>query len=123
MQATRTADHDNVPWLAVLDAEVRRRGAHNLERRGRVQVHDGVPLLVGHLVDHAVPRVARVVDDDMNLAVTKLRSLLNKRLDICVVEHVACHGDGLAARGFNRRDDGFGFLCAFCQYVNAGLSV
>jgi hypothetical protein len=108
----RTRDVDDVPWLAVLDAEVWRRSAHNLERRGSVQVDDGVPLLVRHFVDHAVPCVARVIDDDVDLAVAKLRRLLNERLDVGIVEDVARDSDGAAAVLLDLVDYGLGLLCA-----------
>ena len=48
----RAADVDDVPGLAVLDAEVGRRGSHELEGRGVVQRDDRVPLLVCHLYSH-----------------------------------------------------------------------
>ena len=112
IHARGTRDVDNVSRLAVLYAEVRRRSAHNLERRGCVQVHDGVPLLVRHLVDHAVPRVARVVDDDVDLAVAEVGGFLDERLDVRVVEYVAGDRDGRAARLLDVVDYGLRFLCA-----------
>ena len=75
IQTTGTRDVDDIPGLAVLHTEVGRRSAHNLERRGRVQVDNGVPLLISHLVDDAVPCVARVIDDDVDLAVVELASM------------------------------------------------
>jgi hypothetical protein len=50
-----------------------------------VKVDNRVPLLVRHLVDDAVPCVASVVDDDVNLAVAKLCGFLDKCLDVVVV--------------------------------------
>jgi hypothetical protein len=108
----RTRDVDDVARLAVLDAEVRRRSAHDLEGRGSVQVDNGMPLLVCHLVDDAVPCVARVVDNDVDLAVAKLRCLLNQGLDVCIVEDVAGDCDGAAAVLLDLVDDGLGLLCA-----------
>ena len=77
-----------------------------------MQVHDGVPLLVRHLVDHAVPRVARVVDDDVDLAVAEVGGFLDERLDVRVVEYVAGDRDGRAARLLDVVDYGLRFLCA-----------
>ena len=49
-------------------AQVRRRGADHAERDDRVDVEHPLERLVGHLVDRRVDRVARVVDDDVDLA-------------------------------------------------------
>jgi hypothetical protein len=76
-----------------------------------MQVDNGVPLLVRHLVDHAVPCVARVVNDDVDLAVAKLRSLLNERLDVGIVEDVACDCNGAAAVLLDLVDYGLGLFC------------
>jgi hypothetical protein len=45
--------------------------------------------LRAHLVNHAVPGVACVVDDDVDFAVAELCGLLDERLEVFVVEHVA----------------------------------
>ena len=96
-----TRDHDNTPALAILDAEKRRRLTDNLERRRRMQIDNGMPLLVRHLVNHAVPRVPRVVDEDVDLATAKLSRLVHERLDVVVVEHVAHDGEGAPARALD----------------------
>lgn len=62
-----------------------------------MEVDDSVPLLIGHLVDDTVPCISSIVHDDMNLAATELRSLLDQNLDIFVVKDVACYGDSTAA--------------------------
>jgi hypothetical protein len=49
-------------------AEMLLEGAQDAERRGQVDVEDGVPLLVAHLLDDRVPGVAGVVDHDMAAA-------------------------------------------------------
>jgi hypothetical protein len=117
----RTRYIDNIPRLAVLDAEIRRRSPHNLERRGRVQVHNGVPLLVRHLVDDAVPCIARVVDDDVYLAVAEVGGFLDERLDVRVVEHVARDGEGRAPGGGDGGDDGLGFFWGMLGWVGCGM--
>ncbi|KAJ3474285.1 hypothetical protein NLG97_g9913 [Lecanicillium saksenae] len=71
---------------------------------------DGLPLLVRHLVDDAVPGVAGVVDDDVDLAVAKLGGLVDEQLDVGLVEDVAGHADGLAARLVNGLGDGRALL-------------
>lgn len=64
-----------------------------------------------HFVDHAVPGVTGVVYDDVDFAVAELCGLLDERLEVFVVEHVAWCGDGLAAALV----DGVGdVLCLFC---------
>lgn len=100
MDARGGGDVDNAAWLAVFDTEVGGRSTNELEGCGAVQGNDGVPLLVGDLVDHTcvveryqclsttifygisgscaltIPCKASVVDDDVNLAIAKLcRSL------------------------------------------------
>ncbi|MOA20137.1 hypothetical protein D3C78_1405620 [compost metagenome] len=66
-------------------------------------VHDGVPLLVGHLLDHVVPGVAGVVDDDVDAA-----EAFHRGLDEAVGEvrsgDAAHAGDGFAAGGADFRD-------------------
>jgi hypothetical protein len=62
------------------------------------------------LVDHAVPGVASVVDDDVDLAIAELCGLLDQRLEVFVVEHVAWSGNGLAATFVNSIGDA---LCLF----------
>lgn len=49
VQARRRGDVDDVARLAVLDAEVGRRGADELEGGRVMEGDDGVPLLVGRL--------------------------------------------------------------------------
>jgi hypothetical protein len=117
IHTTCTRDVDDVPGLAILDAEIRRRSPNNLERRGRVQIDNGVPLLVGHLVDYTVPCVARIVDDDVDLAVAEFGGLLDERLDVGVVEDVAADCDGLAAILLDAVDYGFRLLCAVLALI------
>ena len=49
-------------------AQVRSGCAQHLERYDGVDLEHGAELLVAHLVEHPVPRVAGVVDDDVELA-------------------------------------------------------
>jgi len=107
IQTARTANINDIPRLAILDPKVRRRSAHNLERRGSVQVDNGMPLLVRHLVDDAVPCVARVVDDDVDLAVAEVCGVFDELGDVGVVHHVAHDSDGGAARCVDAVDDSF----------------
>src|SRR5512132_2510497 len=77
--AVQTGDRRHVHDLSLHDApfvlfllrelaQRFRRRAEDPERRARVHVEHGVPLVVGHLLDHAVPRVAGVVHDDVEPA-------------------------------------------------------
>ena len=62
-------------------------------------------------MDHAVPGVACVVDDDVDLAVAEVCGLLHERFEVFVVEHVSWCGDSLATALL----DGFyNVLCLFC---------
>jgi hypothetical protein len=69
-----------------------------------------MPLLVCHLVDHAVPGVARIVDYDVDLSAAKLGCFANERLDVSVVEYVAGDCDCTSAAFVNGGGYGFGFL-------------
>ncbi|MNN74332.1 hypothetical protein D3C81_1905230 [compost metagenome] len=66
-------------------------------------VDDCVPLLVGHLLDHAVPGVAGVVDDDVQPLV-----VLDRGADEALGEvrrtNAADTGHGFAAEGLDRLD-------------------
>lgn len=97
VDSTRAADVDDAPRLAVLDPKVRRGCSHELERCSVVQGQDGVPLLVGHLVDHAVPREARIVDDDVNFAFSEFGRFGDQGIDVLGIEHVSCHYKRIAS--------------------------
>lgn len=113
VDARRRGDGDDAARGAVADTEVGGRGADEGEGRGAVQRDDGVPLLVRHLVDHAVPRVAGVVDDDVDLAVAELGGLFHERGDVFGVGDVAGDGDCLAAVLVDAVGDVVGLLCGF----------
>lgn len=81
---------DDVAGFTILYAEVWCSCTDELEGSGVVQCEDGVPLLIGDLVDHAVPCESGVVDDDMDLAAAELSGLLYEGVDVVVVEDVAC---------------------------------
>lgn len=117
MNARSGGNVDDAARLAVLDAEVGSGGTDELEGSGAVQGNDGVPLLVGDLVDDAwktilvsapqpslvvgvfltIPSETRVVHDDMDLAIAKLCRLFDKIIDVVIVENVAWYRGGLAA--------------------------
>jgi len=62
-------------------------------------------------VDHSVPRVACVVDDDMDLAVAKLGGLLDKFIDVFVAQHVPWNCQRASAILLDRLGD---VLCLLC---------
>ncbi|MNY46983.1 hypothetical protein D3C86_1822150 [compost metagenome] len=61
-----------------------------------MHIDHGVPLLVGHTLDHVVPGVARVVHDDVDSA-----ERVNRGLDEAIAEvgvgHAADTGHGFSA--------------------------
>ena len=61
-------------------------------------------------MNHAVPGVASVVDDDVDFTVAELCGLLDERLKILVVEHVARGGNGFSAALVNSIGN---ILCLF----------
>lgn len=105
MHARRRRDVDNAPRSSVLHAEVRSRGADEGEGCGAVQGDDGIPLLVRHLVDDAVPSVAGVVDDDVDLSIAKVGGALDESVYIVCLEDVSRDSDGLAAIGLDTLSD------------------
>lgn len=64
-----------------------------------------------HLVDHPVPGEAGVVDDDVDLAAAKLGALLDQRVDVRIVQHVAGHGQRAAAALVDLLCNLLGLLC------------
>ena len=106
VHARRRGDVDDAAGLAVLDAEVRSGGADEVEGRGAVQTDNGVPLLVRRLVNDAVPRVAGIVDNDVDLAVAKLGGATDQRGNVVAVQHITSDGDGLATRRGDSVGDG-----------------
>lgn len=121
--ATRAADVDDTTVLAILDPEVRGRLSDQSEGCRVVHINDRVPLLVGDLVNHPVPGVPGVIDDDVDLATSKLGRLVHQHGEVAGVRHIAGHGDGaVGARIVDGLCDGLGFggihvahhhLCAF----------
>lgn len=93
VRATCARDIDDDSLLAILDPEVGRSLPDQPEGGGVVDGEDSVPLLVGNLVDDAVPRVAGVVDNDVDLAVAKLRRLGHQHWEVVGVRHVTRNRD------------------------------
>jgi hypothetical protein len=70
--------------------------------------------MLTYFVDYAIPGVACVVDDDVDLAAAEVCGLLDQRVDVPVVEHVSRDGEGLAAVLVDGVCDGFCFFCGGC---------
>ena len=49
-----------------------------------------------NLVNHTIPCVSCIIDDDMNLSIAEICSLLYKVTDVLIVEHVSRHCQRLA---------------------------
>jgi hypothetical protein len=62
-------------------------------------------------VDHAVPGVACVVDDDVDFTVAEVCGLLDQRVEVFVVEHVSWSGDCLTATLVDGVCDALCFVC------------
>src|SRR5262249_37983430 len=94
--------------LLHLLAEMLLEGAQDAERRGQVDVEDGVPLLVAHLLDNRVPGVAGVVHNHMAAAEGVDRGLDDAVAEVglgdvavaghCLAAHLLDLGDGLLGR-------------------------
>ena len=120
VRAGRAGNLHDAAGLAVLDAEVGGRLAHEPEGRRIVHVEDRLELRVAHPVDHAVPRVARVVDEDVDLAVAEVGGRLDELGEVRGVGHVAGDGDGAVRVGVV---DGFCDCVTFCCKVRRDMSV
>jgi hypothetical protein len=118
IDTTRARDVNDVPRLAILYTEIWRRSPDNLEWRSRMQIDNGVPLLVRHLVNDTVPSVSGIVDDNVDLAIAEFCCLFDESLDVRIVENVAGDGNGAAAVRFDGVDDGLRFLCERVRYVD-----
>ena len=99
VQARCRRDINDIPLLAVLDSEVRCSSANNLKRCGTVESNNSVPLLVRHLVNNAVPCIARIVYDNVDLSIAEFSGLLDEVGNVGVVKDVAYYGNCGAARG------------------------
>jgi hypothetical protein len=62
-------------------------------------------------VNHTVPRVACVVDDDVDFTVAEVCGLLDERVEVFVVEHVAWSSDRLATTFIDGICDALCFVC------------
>jgi hypothetical protein len=82
-----------------------------------MQVEDRLPLLICHLVDDAVPSVARVVDDDVDFAIAEGGGFLDEGCDVRGGEHVAGDGEGGSAGGVDCVGDFCGFFWEGCELV------
>lgn len=49
-----------------------------------------------HLMNNSIPRESRIVDDDMDLAITELSRFGYQCLDVFGIRHIAHDGDGAA---------------------------
>jgi hypothetical protein len=82
MQPTRTRDIHHTPTLSIPHPKIRRRLSDDLKRRSTMQVENRLPLLIRHLVDDTIPRVSRVVDDDVDFAVAEGGGFLDEGCDV-----------------------------------------
>lgn len=124
VRAARTANVDNAPVLAVFHSEIRRGFAYQSERRRVVYGDHGVPLLVAHFMNHPVPSVPCVVDDEVDFAAAKLGRLLDQHGKVARVGHIARHADGgVGRRGIDRRGDRVGLGAVDVAHYDFGAFV
>jgi hypothetical protein len=74
-----------------------------------MQIQYRLPLFICHLVDDAIPRVACVVDDDVDFAITEGGGFLDEGCDVRRGEHVAGDSEGRTTGG----DDGVCYFVGF----------
>jgi hypothetical protein len=105
------ADVDDASWLPILDTEVGCCLSDEPERSSIVYSEDGVPLLIRDLVNDAVPGVASIVDNVVDLAATKFSSLLYQDFKIGLVSDITGDSDGAVGGGIV---DSFGGRISLC---------
>lgn len=66
-------------------------------------------------MDHAVPGVTCVVNDDVDLAVAEVCGLLDEGFEVFVVEHVSWRSDCLTTALLDGVYDALCFRCVPCQ--------
>lgn len=99
MSARGTADIDDAPGRSILDPEIRSSRPDKPEGGSIVDSEDCVPLLVSDLVNHAIPGVAGIVDDVMDLTPAKLCGLLDKDIEVSLVRDIARYSNRTVGRG------------------------
>ena len=101
MRPTRAANIDNHPIIPILDPKVLARLPDQPERRRIMHRQDRIPLLIRDFMDHAVPRISRIVNDDVDFSVAELCGFLDEDREVCWVGDVAGDGEraGSAGRG------------------------
>lgn len=72
-------------------------------------------------MDDAVPCIARIVDDDVDLAVAEFGCLLNQVFDVGVVEDIAADCDGGTAVLLDGVDYRLRLLCAVLEIYLAQI--
>lgn len=87
-------DIDDASLLTVFDSEIRCGLSDQPEGSSVVDCEDGIPLLVGDLVDHTVPCVAGIVDQDVNLAIAKLGRFGHQDGEVIGIGHITRDRDG-----------------------------
>ncbi len=124
MCATRTTDIDDHSLVPVLDPEILACLPHEPERRRVMHRQDRIPLFVGDLVDHTVPRVTCVVNYDMDLAVAELSCFLHEDREVGRVCDIARDAEGAVRhRGIDGVSGGRGFRGVDVADYNFGAFV
>lgn len=90
------------------DTEIWGCRSYELEWCGVMQSKDRLPLLVGRLVNHSIPSVARIVHNDVDLAIAEISCLLDQLVNVRITQHIAWNGDRAATGGVDVVGD---FLC------------
>lgn len=72
-----------------------------------------------YLVNYAVPSVACVVDDDVNLSLAELGGFLDELVEVCVIEHISGDGEGFATALVDGVGDLLCFGCGCCVSIVA----
>jgi hypothetical protein len=62
-------------------------------------------------VNNSIPSIASIVDDDVDLAVAKVSSVLYQSLDIFCFKNIARYSLGLTAVIVDTFSDGIAFFC------------
>ena len=115
---------DDAAWFTILDTEVWGSLSDQPERSGVVHRENGIPLLIGDFMDDTIPGITGIVDNDMNLSISKLCRLLDQNGEEVGVGDIASNGNSSTGGGVvDRLGNAVGFGGVDISHHNFGTLV
>lgn len=112
VDTTLAADIDDTSRRSISDPEIRRSGLYDVEGCSAMYREHRLPLFRRRLVHHGIPSEARIIDDNINLAVAEVCRLLDEVINGFLVGDVARDRQRLATCGI----DAVGYTSGLCCY-------